>query len=135
MWGYWQVVLERAFPAPVAILLTALLFAVLPHPPVPAMLWPKWLFFFLTGLTFSTMACVTDSIVPGLTVHAVFLLTFFVLVWPFDPQRQLVAQGGANPWFIAHLGQTIVFGSASAWAFGRLRRAAALTGRGESQAS
>lgn len=123
LWGYGQVVLERRFPAPVAIVTTALVFAVLPHPPSQAALWPKWLFFFSTGLMFSMMAYVTDSIVPGLIVHAVSLLTFFVFVWPFDPQRPLVTSAGADIGFAMRVGQTVVFGSACVWAFTRVRKA------------
>src|SRR5262249_7917978 len=104
-----------------AILMMAALFAALPHPPNHAVLWPKWVFFFLTGLTFSALAYLTDSIVPGLTVHAVSLLTFFVFVWPFDPQRPLVGDTGADAWFMMHVGQAIVFGAASMWAFRRLQ--------------
>jgi membrane protease YdiL (CAAX protease family) len=121
LWGYWQVALERQYSAPAAILATAIAFGVLPHPPFPAPLWPKWIFFFLTGLMFSTMAYLSDSILPGLAVHMLSLLIFFVLVWPFDPQRPLVGEAGPNGWLWLHIAQAVAFAIAAAWAFQRLR--------------
>ena len=77
-WGYWQETFEREFSGLTAVMITAVTFAVLPHPPAHVAFWPKWLFFFLTGLTFSTMAYITDSMLPGLVIHTGALLTFFV---------------------------------------------------------
>lgn len=122
LWGYWQRALERDFSTPTALFVTAIAFAVLPHPPLPAPLWPKWLFFFLTGLTFAMMASLTDSILPGLAVHGVALLTFFVLVWPSDPGRRLVLESGPDGWFWSHAAQAVLFTGAACWAFRRLWR-------------
>jgi hypothetical protein len=123
LWGYWQVALEREYSGPTAIIVTAVVFAVLPHPPVHTALWPKWIFFFLAGLTFSTMAYVTDSILPGLAVHGLALLVFFVLVWPYDPQRRLIFEAGADGWFWTHVAQAAIFSVLACWAFRRLRQA------------
>jgi membrane protease YdiL (CAAX protease family) len=123
LWGYWQMALERQFPAPTAIIVTAIAFAVLPHPPLGAVLWPKLIFFFLTGVTFSTMACLTDSILPGLTVHAGSLLTFFVFVWPQDAQRPLIHDAGLHGWGWVHITQAAGFSLLAWWAFRRLRDA------------
>jgi len=122
LWGYWQVALEREYSGPTAIIITAVVFAVLPHPPVHTALWPKWIFFFLAGLTFSTMAYVTDSILPGLAVHGVALLIFFMLVWPYDPQRRLVFEAGTDTWFWTHVAQATIFSVLACWAFRRLRQ-------------
>lgn len=122
LWGYWQVALEREFSALTAIICTAVVFAILPHPPVHAPLWPKWLFFFLTGCTFSTLAYLTDSILPGLAVHAVALFTFFVFVWPHDAQRPLFAETGPNEWLWIHIAQAAIFSMLAYGAFQRLRR-------------
>jgi len=122
-WGYGQVALESRFSGRTAIAVTAIVFGVLPHPPMPAALWPKWIFFSLTGLTFSTMAYLTDSILPGLAVHAVSLLTFFVLVWPHDAQRPLVADAGMHGWFWLHIAQAAGFSLLACWAFRRLSKA------------
>jgi membrane protease YdiL (CAAX protease family) len=121
-WGYWQATLERVFSPITAIVGTALVFALIPHPPGEAPLWPKWVFFFLTGSTFSVMAYLTDSILPGLAVHAAALFTFFVLVWPQDAHRPLVAEAGADAWVSIHIAQALLFSVLAAWAFQRLRR-------------
>jgi hypothetical protein len=42
----------------------------------------RMVFFFLVGLVFSTTALLTKSILPGLPVHALGLLVFFVGMWP-----------------------------------------------------
>jgi hypothetical protein len=77
-------------------------------------------FFFLTGLIFSTMAYLTNSIVPAIPVHVLGLLTFFVLVWPLDPDRRLATASGTDAWFWIHVGQVVVFTVLACWAFGRL---------------
>ena len=120
IWGYWQECAERRWTGPIAIVLTALFFALGPHPPAGAPFVPKTLFFFLTGLTFSAMAYFTQSIVPAIPVHAVGLLTFFLAVWPHDPERRLVLTNGTDLWFWIHVGQTAVCGAIAYWAFGRL---------------
>jgi membrane protease YdiL (CAAX protease family) len=120
LWGYWQPALEQRYSGPAAIVVTAIAFALLPHPPVPAPLWPKWVFFFLTGLMFSRMAYLTDSILPGLAVHMVSLLIFFVLVWPSDPHRPLVVEAGSSGWLWLHIAQAVTFSIAAVWAFRRL---------------
>ena len=122
LWGYWQVALERDYSGPTAVIVTAMVFAVLPHPPVHTALWPKWIFFFLAGLTFSTMAYLTDSILPGLAVHGVALLMFFVIVWPYDPQRRLILEAGTDGWLWTHVAQAAIFSVLAGWAFRRLRQ-------------
>ena len=122
IWGYSLGMLERDFPAPVAVAISALLFAILPHPPMAAPLLPKLLFFFLTGVTFGTVAYLAGSILPSLVVHAAGLLTFFVLVWPNDPMRPLLAERGPDLWFWLHAGQTIMLGTFAMLAFVRLAK-------------
>lgn len=119
--GYWQVTLERELAPQAAIIVAALTFAVLPHPPFHAALWAKLPFFFLTGLTFSLMAYYSRSIIPGLGVHVVALLTFFLFVWPGDRTRQLVTDVGPTGWFWAHVAQTIGFAALAFYAFWRVR--------------
>jgi membrane protease YdiL (CAAX protease family) len=117
-WGYCQVMLEREFPGPTAIVVTAILFALLPHPPMHVVLWPKLILFFFTGLTFGVMAYLTNSILPGLMVHIFGLLAFFMFV--FRPTSALTTEGDA--WLWIHAVQIIVFASLSIAAFARLGR-------------
>lgn len=115
-WGYCQSMLEREFSGPTAIVMTAILFALLPHPPMHVMLWPKLILFFLIGLTFGVMAYLTKSILPGLVVHTLGLLTFFTLVFGAD------AALGSDALLCIHGAQMIVFAAVSIAAFVRLRR-------------
>ena len=120
IWGYWQEAAERRWSAATAIALTALLFALGPHPPAGAPFVPRMLFFFLTGLVFSAMAYLTSSILPAIPVHAIGLFVFFLEVWPNDHDRRLVFTDGADAWFWIHVAQIVVFTSLAYWAFRRL---------------
>ena len=80
-------------------------------------------------------AYLTQSILPGLVTHSLGLLTFFALIWPRDPARRLVWDGGADPWFWLHSGQALLFAALALLAFRRLagmtaRRRAGPDGRG-----
>lgn len=68
------------------------------------------------------MAYLTDSILPGLAVHAVALLMFFVFVWPYDPQRRLIFEAGTDGWLWTHVAQAAIFSVLACWAFRRLRQ-------------
>jgi membrane protease YdiL (CAAX protease family) len=123
-WGYGQSILEQGFRGPVAVLISSLLYVLLPHPPAGDALWARLAFYFLTGLTFGAMAYLTQSILPGLLVHILGILVFFTLVWPADPTRQLIGQGGTDIWFWLQIAQVIIFSGLAILAFRRLDRAA-----------
>jgi len=55
-------------------------------------------------------------------VHIVGLLVFFALVWPYDAQRRLVWEAGADIWFWVNVAQVIVFTALAILAFIRLAR-------------
>jgi membrane protease YdiL (CAAX protease family) len=120
LFGYWQTALEREFAPPVAVLLAAIAFAVLPHPPAHAPLWVKLPFFFFTGMTFSLMAYYTQSIVPALAIHIAGLFMFFVFVWPADRTRPLIRDVGTNASLWTHVAQALIFSALAAWTFRRL---------------
>jgi membrane protease YdiL (CAAX protease family) len=122
IWGYWQEALERRRSGATAVAVTSLAFALLPHPPADMAFVPKVIFFFLAGLIFSTTAYLTNSILPAIPVHVLGLLAFFVLVWPNDPARPLVATSGTDFWFWIHVAQVVVFTALAVWAFSRLAR-------------
>jgi len=118
--GYCQVILEREFSGPVAVLLSSVLFA-LDHL-TQGFLWPKLFVYFLAGLVFGATAYFTASILPGMVVHIIGDLTFFALVWPYDTKRPLVWEVGADRWFWLHTAQAIVFTALAILAFRRLAR-------------
>jgi membrane protease YdiL (CAAX protease family) len=126
--GYCQVILERQFSPPAAIVLSSLFFAIA-HGPTQGFVWPKLLFYFLVGVAFGTIAYLTRSILPAIPAHVFGLLVFFTLIWPNDPTRRLVADCGADRWFWIHTGQAIVFAVLAVWAF---RKLAAVRRQGDS---
>ena len=119
--GYFQVALEHDFRAPVAIVISSL-FMSPGHGLTQGFVWPTLLWYFFADMMFGVMAYLTDSILPGIVIHGVGLLIFFVLVWPADQSRRLVADGGGDAWFWIHIGQAIVFTALAILAFRRLAR-------------
>jgi membrane protease YdiL (CAAX protease family) len=119
--GYLQGAFERIVPAPVAIMLMALV-ASPGHALTQGFVWPTLLFYFLADVSYGVTARLTNSILPGITAHATGLLIFFALIWPGDRARQPVSIGDADIWFWIHTLQAIVFGALAVWAFIRLAR-------------
>jgi len=119
--GYCQVILEREFRGPIAVVISSVLFA-LAHGPTQGFLWPKLLFYFFVGVAFGATAYLTNSILPAIPVHVVGLLIFFTLVWPHDANRRLLWQGGGDAWFWIHAAQTLIFTALAILAFLRLAR-------------
>ena len=117
--GYCQVILEREFRGPIAVVISSVLFA-LAHGPTQGFLWPKLLFYFLVGVAFGATAYLTNSILPAIPVHFLGLLIFFTLVWPHDAARRLVWDSGTDNWFWMHVAQAILFTVLAVWAFQRL---------------
>lgn len=117
--GYCQVILERSFRGPAAVLISSALFA-LAHGPTQGFLWPKLLFYFLVGVVFGATAYLTNSILPAIPGHVIGLLVFFTLVWPHDAARRLVWESGPDTWFWLHMAQTVTFTVFALWAFKRL---------------
>ncbi len=118
--GYCQVILERKFRGPAAVVISSVFFA-LEHV-THGLLWPKLLVYFLAGVMFGVTAYLTKSILPGIAVHIIADLTFFTQVWPYDTARRLVREGGADLWFWIHAAQVIIFSVLSILAFSRLAR-------------
>ena len=79
-------------------------------------------FYLLVDVMLGVTAYLTRSIVPGLVVHSIGLLTFFTLVWPYDTHRRLVWDTGADTWFWLHVAQALIFTALALLAFRRLAR-------------
>jgi membrane protease YdiL (CAAX protease family) len=117
--GYLQGALERKFRGGVAIFITCL--AIAPaHALTQGFAWATMLFYLFVDAMFGAMARLTMSIVPGIVVHAIGLLTFFTLVWPYDATRRIVRTSGPDAWFWIHLAQAFAFGLLAIVAFVRL---------------
>jgi membrane protease YdiL (CAAX protease family) len=104
--GYAQTILERSFRVPTAILISSAMFAAAHL--TYGLYWTKLSVYFLFGLATGVGARLANSILPGIAVHVMVDLTFFVLVWPRDAARRLVTQGGADTWFWIHVAQVVV---------------------------
>jgi membrane protease YdiL (CAAX protease family) len=117
--GYLQGAMERALPAPAAILLAAL--ALMPgHALTQGFVWSTLLFYVLVDVAYGVTAYLTNSIYPGIVAHAVGLLVFFLFIWPHDAARRLVSTGGFDAWFLIHLLQALACGAVAIWSFARL---------------
>ncbi len=119
--GYLQSNLESRVGGPRAILLTALVMEP-GHGLTQGFAWPTMFFYLLVDVMFGTAAYLTNSILPSLVIHAVGLVVFFSLIWPNDPARRLIESSGADPWFLIHVAQTIIFGVLAIVAFHQLAR-------------
>jgi membrane protease YdiL (CAAX protease family) len=117
--GYLQVVLEREFSAPVAIAIAAV--ALVPgHGITQGFAGPTVLFYLLVDVMLGVTAYLSNSVWPGVAIHASGLLIFFVLVWPFDALRPLRENALTDWWFWLHAAQAVVFSWLSILAFRRL---------------
>ena len=106
--GYFQGLLEREVSGPTAILIASLVLAP-GHALTQGLVWPILLFYLLVDVMLGVTAYLTKSILPGIVVHALGLLTFFILVWPRDAARRLLRNGGVDIWFWLHTVQAIAF--------------------------
>jgi membrane protease YdiL (CAAX protease family) len=129
--GYAQTILERNFRAPTAILISSAMFAAAHL--TYGLYWTKLSVYFLFGLAAGVGARAANSILPGIAMHVMADLTFFVLVWPSDAARRLVTQGGADTWFWIHVAQVFVCVPLAVWCFRRLARSAEVQGLPKSQ--
>ena len=119
--GYFQGVLEREFGGPAAIVIAS--FVMAPgHGLTQGFVWTTLLFYFFVDVIFGMMAYLTKSILPGIVVHAIGLLIFFTLVWPYDVTRHLVSEGGADALFWAHTAQAVIFTVLAILAFRQLAK-------------
>lgn len=118
--GYLQVTLERDLSPTTAVALSSIVFAAAHVTQGTA--WAKLLFYFLVGVTFGTIAALTDSILPVLPVHLAGDLLFFTAVWPFDDARLRIGQSGFDRSFWLHVAQTIVCGGLAVMALRRAKR-------------
>ncbi len=122
--GYFLGVLEQKVSAPVAIGIAALVISPA-HGLTQGFLWPVLLWYFCADVMFGALAYLTKSIIPGAIVHSIGLLIFFSLVWPYDAQRRLIWETGANMGFWINVAQAIIFTGLAMLAFRQLARVTA----------
>jgi membrane protease YdiL (CAAX protease family) len=109
--GYVQGALEPRIGGAAAIAATALL--MLPaHGFTQGFAWQIVLFYLLIDIVFGTMAYLTNSIVPGIFIHAAGLLLFFTVIWPSRLPASLLES----------LSAFVIFGAASLVAYFQLAK-------------
>ena len=119
--GYLQSTLERCLPAWCAIIVVALM--MMPeHASTQGFGWPTVVFYLLVDVMLGVTAYLTQSILPGIVIHTIGLVTFFGFIWPYDKLRQSVWVHGADVWFVVHAGQAAVFGLLAVLAYLKLAR-------------
>jgi membrane protease YdiL (CAAX protease family) len=119
--GYFQGALERRGLGAFAVVVAALVMAPI-HASTQGFVWPTLLFYLLVDAMLGALAYVTQSIRPGIVVHAIGLFVFFAVIWPGDAHRQLIWRSGADAAFWICVAQTVVFAALGGWAFVRLAR-------------
>jgi membrane protease YdiL (CAAX protease family) len=119
--GYFQGALQRRGLGAFAILAAALVMAPI-HAQTQGFAWPTLLFYLLVDGMLGGLAYVTQSIRPGVVVHAIGLFVFFAFIWPQDAHRQLIWASGADAGFWLSAGLTAGFAALGAVAFVRLVR-------------
>ncbi len=117
--GYFQGALERRGLGAFAVLVAALVMAPI-HAQTQGFVWPTLLFYLLVDAMLGALAYVTQSIRPGIVVHAIGLFVFFAFIWPQDAHRQLIWTRGADAGFWLSVALTAVFAALGALAFVRL---------------
>ena len=117
--GYFQGALERLASAPIAIGATALLLAP-GHMLTQGFALPTFVFYLSVDAMLGTMAYLTNSILPGIVVHAVGLALFFGCVWPYDATRAIGTAALSDHWFWIHVVQVALFAVLAVRGFRRL---------------
>jgi membrane protease YdiL (CAAX protease family) len=121
--GYFQGALERRGLGALSVLVAALVMAPI-HAQTQGFVWPTVLFYLLVDTMLGALAYLTQSIRPGIVVHAIGLFVFFAFVWPADAHRQLIWGRGPDAGFWLSVAQTLVFAAVGALAFVRLTKLA-----------
>jgi membrane protease YdiL (CAAX protease family) len=118
--GYCQSILERAFTGAPAILISSIFFTAAHVVHGSAVAQASGVF---PGRRFVRRHRLPDQVNPAaLPIHIIGDLTFFVLVWPHDPARQLVWDAGPDRWFWFHVAQTVVFAALAIPSFLKLSK-------------
>jgi membrane protease YdiL (CAAX protease family) len=119
--GYFQRTLEMKGWGARSIVITALLISPA-HALTQGFVWPVLVFYLLVDIMLGAMAYLTNSIVPGVLVHALGLFIFLVWIWPSGSTGTLIPKSGLDVWFWVNRGQIVIFGIAAFCAFKRLAR-------------
>jgi uncharacterized protein len=119
--GYMQAPMEKRYGPKIAIVTVSVIFGFVHLANGYHEL--TWLIpYAVFGSILGILAYLTNSVLPGLVLHAVGDLVRFLLVWRFgpNPPEQLIWQSGADASFWMRLAVAVIFGLAAVWAYRRL---------------
>ena len=88
--GYMLTRLEASVGGWLAVVIVAVVISP-GHGSTQGFVWPTLLWYFFADLTFGALSLLTRSILPGIAVHAIGLLTFFSVIWPTDRYRHVAS--------------------------------------------
>jgi membrane protease YdiL (CAAX protease family) len=124
--GYMQAPIERRYGPRVAIVIVSVVFGFVHLANGYHEL--TWLLpYAIFGSILGTLAYLTNSILPGVVLHAAGDAVRFLLVWRLgpNPQESLIWQSGLDISFCVGLAVAVAFGLAAIWAY---RKLAAIVG-------
>jgi membrane protease YdiL (CAAX protease family) len=105
--GYMLTRLEASVGGWLAVVIVAVVISP-GHGSTQGFVWPTLLWYFLADLMFGALSLLTRSILPGIAVHAIGLLTFFLAIWPTDRYRHVVSLGQQPAAFWIELGLCVL---------------------------
>ena len=121
--GYMQAPIEKKYGPKVAIVVVSVVFGLVHLANGGDFHELTWVVpYMVFGAILGTLAYLTNSILPGLVVHAAGDALRFFLVWRFgpNPQEPLIWQSGPDASFWARLMIALIFGFVAVWAYRRL---------------
>jgi membrane protease YdiL (CAAX protease family) len=119
--GYMQAPIERRYGPKVAIVVVAVLFGCIHLANGSHELF--WLpLYSLVGVIFGSLAYLTNSILPGMVLHAAVDTFRFLATWRLGPppRLRLVWQSGPDASFWTSLAVAVILGVVAIWAFRKL---------------
>jgi len=119
--GYMQAPIERRYGPRVAIAIVSVVFGFIHLANGYHEL--TWLLpYAIFGAILGTLAYLTNSILPGVVLHAAGDAVRFLLVWRLgpNPQEPLIWQSGLDISFCVRLAVAVTFGLAAIWAYRKL---------------
>jgi membrane protease YdiL (CAAX protease family) len=81
---------------------------------------PTLVWYFVADLMFGALSLLTRSILPGIVIHAIGLLTFFSVIWPTDKYRHAASLGQQPTAFGIEAALSVLLAGLSLLVFRRL---------------
>ena len=119
--GYMQAPLEKRYGPVIAIAITSAVFGAIHI--LNGSFELSWLFLYaVLGAILGILAYITNSILPGVVLHAASDALRFIIAMRFGPNRPkpLIWQSGTDAAFWLRVAAVVVFGAIAVWAYRKL---------------